>query len=278
MSRMRILCGLIIAILTGAVAASPSPPPPEYRILVETRGATPIRMWIERLGQRDIHLEPVAGGFGTTWPVGGQRLTERATLLAEYSDERISLPIRLVPGSPDMRLRIYNQPRLPCTRAVRERLNASRSDLQTLLEAYFHAKKLATYRGMDQCQGDARAQFERLWYDLSYELGRRSEHIDLDGMASFALAQTAPAHVALFDGQMAARLAQLDFAHQRELQANNDPLQAWHVNEALTEALNADPEYAAAVAEYQDLRAPDLALEARRIENSLAAIGVAAPQ
>lgn len=277
MKRIGILCGLTIALLTGAAGAS-QPPTAEYKILVEARGATPTRMWIEQPGQRDLNLVPVAGGFGATRAIGEQRLTAKAVLMAEYPTERISLPIRLVPGSPDMNLKVYNQPRLPCTRAVRERLNSSRSDLQTLLEAYFHAKKVATYRGLDQCQGDARALFERVWYDLSYELGRRSEHIDLDGAASLALVQTAPAHVALFDGQMAARFAQIDFAYQRALQANNEPLQAWHVNAELTEALTADPGYAAVVAEHQDLGAAALASEARRIEANMAAMGMAAPR
>lgn len=278
MMRTLVACFVAIACLAGAAGAS-SPPPVTYNIVVEAHGAAPQRIWIEQGGTPFAELTPGANGYAAIRPIGGQRLAQRATLVAQYPQgERVSLPIRLLPGKPSMRLAVYNHPREPCTRAVRLRLLDSRSDFQTLLEAYYKAKKVATYRGPEQCQDDARGEFERVWYDLSYELGRRSDHIDLDSDASGALRRTQPTYVAQYDGQMAARYAALDFAFQRELQANNEPLDAWYVNDALARSLTADTEYAAVVSEHQELPISAVASEGRRIERSLERMGIATPQ
>lgn len=256
---------VLVALQGGAPSGARSAPGagPVFEITTTWSGeAEPTAMWIEQ-GPSRVNLTLAEGVFKASAPFGSTLLTRRATLVAAYGDELVTLPVRFVPSAPTMRFSIHAARPTSCVDSAIRRLEAPGSAYSAQVQAYFTAKKMAVLTGASACATVTRARVVKAWFDRSYILARDNAHIAIDTDAAAAL-KAIPAHRAYaerMEREIMTRAAGLDYNATRQMARAGEFAAALATNQALTRSLEADPDLAQAVAEVQRIDGERLSLD-----------------
>lgn len=260
---------MMAAGLAGGAVGQPAMQTPvaTFSFTATSTGDTPPgRLWIEQ-GPQSFPLTLAGGSWSGTAPASGIVLTRRANLLAQYAGAQVTLPIRFVPGKPQMRFSVQNPPLLTCIPPNVTWLEAPGSSYAAQMDAYFKARRLAL---SGNCGATMQRRVVKAWFDRSYVLQDENDHIALDQEAKTAL-QAYPQHAAyaiLMGNQAFGRSAQIDYSYQQALFRSQDYAAAVEVNAAMAERIREDDGFAAgALAQgvtLDRLGSDSVVLEARR--------------
>lgn len=238
-------------------------PGPAFEITATWSGDDePTAMWIEQ-GPSRLALTRSGQAFSGRAPIGAVLLTRRATLVAAYGGELVTLPVRFVPSDPVMEFSVHAARPTACVDSAIRRLETPGSTYSAQVQAYFTAKKLVALTGRSACVPLTRARVVKAWFDRSYSLARDNAHIAIDTEAAEALKKI-PAQQAYAERMEREILTQgfgLDYNASRRLAAHGAFVEALATNQALTQSLEADDALAQAVAEVQKVNAARLSMD-----------------
>lgn len=243
---------IIVAALGGAALAGGAigqPEPPQTFSFTSTWAgdAEPVRLWIEQ-GPQQFPMTRSGSSWTGTAPAAGIVLSRRASLLAQYADGRVALPIRFVPAKPQMRFSVQNPTVLACIPPNVTRLETPGPSYSAQVDAYFKARRLAQE---GDCGTTMQRRVVKAWFDRSYNLQNENDHIALDQDALAAL-KVYPQHTAyatLMGNQATGRQAHIDYAYQQSLYFSRDFAAAVEVNAAIAERIQEDEAFAAGALE-----------------------------
>lgn len=247
MRRVVIAAALGGAALAGAATGQPEPPQTFSFTSTWTGEAEPVRLWVEQ-GPQQFTMTRSGTSWTGTAPGAGIVLSRRASLLAEFADGRIALPIRFVPAKPQMRFSVQNPALLACIPPNVTRLESPGPSYSAQADAYFKARRLAQE---GDCGPTMQRRVVKAWFDRSYILQKENDHIALDQEALAAL-QAYPQHTnyaTLMGNQATGRQAHIDYAYQQSLYFSKDFAAAAEVNAAIAERIREDETFAAGALE-----------------------------
>lgn len=239
MRRKHLLLGAATAVLVLSAVQAASQPQPACNVNVVTYDARPTSVTVDR-GATVQPLVANADGnnFSAKIPIEGGAQTVDITISTVYSDDRQTLPARLLAQYPNFTFRIHRPQDVHCVGPeVTKVETGSADDFTKNLESYFEAKYLV---GHNECGTWAKVRVIKAWFDRSYNLMKADKHYRVDTDAGEMLKSAAPKYKKYVDDlESQGSVIPVKAANDAKLKAiqQGDLESASHINEGLVDRL-----------------------------------------